>query len=97
MNEFDALPVEEQKQRMFAVARAALPRWNLGDAELALQVADELVDDARRDGVEPRGRLVVEDDLGIAHERAGQPGGIDRSRSSVPFNENASERLTISG
>ncbi len=36
MNDFDVLPVEEQKQRMFAVARAALPHWDLENADLEL-------------------------------------------------------------
>ena len=40
-----------------------------GEAELPVQFPDQVVDRVDEDGIEARGRLVEEDDLGLGHER----------------------------
>src|SRR5205823_1823410 len=44
---------------------------NAGDAELALQLENEISDGGGGKGIEPRGRLVVEHDLRIVGEATG--------------------------
>ena len=50
-------------------------RWPGEDDRLALlaQVANQLLDLGRADRVEPRGRLVEQDQLGVVDQRLGQP------------------------
>ena len=43
------------------------------DAKLLVQLLDEPVDRDRRHGIEPGRGLVVEDDVGFAHDSAGEP------------------------
>jgi len=50
-----------------------------GHAQLLPEIDDQVVDRVRRDRVEPRGRLVVQDDLGVHGDCAGEAHALPRS------------------
>src|SRR5258708_3392041 len=54
-----------------------------GDAEALVQLRDEVVDAARREGVQVGGRLVEEEDARVERERAGEGGALHHAAGEL--------------
>ena len=68
-----------RKTELSPIAKMLASSWRDDDdrgAEAVAQLEDQVVEAARADRVEPGGRLVEEQDLGVERHRAGEPGAL---------------------